>query len=287
MNPENNTPEGTVPSQTTDTPRQPEATTTPDVAASITIHPVANPMSANEPQKPASADNAFSSGTTAASVKRKKLMKAMLIALVSIIAIVVVAVAVKIALGGGGVLGKLTADTYDGISFQRPEAWVMSEGDGISFQRPEAWVMSEDDGVVYYAEEGADIAKINNGIVLDKQAIGIDITSLDDDEKSQVTETLKRQFSEIGKASLASDTCSEPGDTSVEAVEVADYDLAFRVIVKCNNIININEGVTLNMLVGWHGSELQLLTVVATDSVMKNEAETLQKILDSVTPASQ
>ena len=271
MNPENNTPEGTVPSQTTDTPRQPEATTTPDVAASITIHPVANPMSANEPQKPASADNAFSSGTTAASVKRKKLMKAMLIALVSIIAIVVVAVAVKIALGGGGVLGKLTADTYDGISFQRPEAWVMSE----------------DDGVVYYAEEGADIAKINNGIVLDKQAIGIDITSLDDDEKSQVTETLKRQFSEIGKASLASDTCSEPGDTSVEAVEVADYDLAFRVIVKCNNIININEGVTLNMLVGWHGSELQLLTVVATDSVMKNEAETLQKILDSVTPASQ
>jgi len=292
MNPENNTPEGTVPSQTTDTPRQPEATTnpavtTPSTSATASVaaqtatttpqmpsatQPVANPMSVNEPQKPVvNADNAFAAGVTASDVKRKKLLKLVIIAAVTIAVVAVVAVVAQTFLSGSKVLGDLIPDTHDGVSFQRPEAWVMSEGDGV----------------VYYAEEGADVARINNGIVIDKQAIGIDVVSLDDDEKSQVTETLKKQFSEIGKASLVGDTCSEPGETSVEAVETDGYELAFRVIVQCNNIVNADEGGALNMLVGWRGTELQLFTVVATDSVATDEADTLQKIIDSVGPDSK
>lgn len=164
-------------------------------------------------------------------------------------------------------VGPLIDDTKTGVSFKRPKNWTFTK---------------EEDGLMYFTKDGQDISKANLGLIVSRQDLGMQFTSLSEDNKVSVKQSFTSGFS--SKEAFANDECEEIKSVSSTETTQTGYDLVFRVEAECAKLKGSENGGRVKMFIGWTKNDLHVVGVVADSGTWDADAKKLDAILTSIKP---
>jgi len=208
-------------------------------------------------------------GDVSPTSNKQKTMKG-LVALAVLVLVVAGGFFIVRGLTDSGRVGKLVDDSVDDVGFVRPESWLRTE---------------RDDGIIFFAEEeGADLDKLDLGLLVSKADTGIEYSSLSDTDKETIKTGYETQFS--GDSSFGNDACGEVTGTASTEVQREGYDLAFILETTCSELVGKGVGGVVKLLLGWQNSEIHIVGIVANNDIWSSDGAKLDEILASVRPTN-
>lgn len=199
--------------------------------------------------------------------------KALIAGVAGLVVILILVIVAVVFLGGSGsiAVSDLVDDSTDsGISFKRPQQWVLNtSADSAAYD-------------AVYTLEGVDFGDADQGMIVASQPLGVDFNSLNSAQKEQFESIVTEGFSD--KETFDSPGCEEVGELNNVRANREEYILSYIVSATCLDFEGTGKSAVIEMFIGIAGSDMHMVVVTAFEEVWDNSADAFEAIINSVRP---
>ena len=154
---------------------------------------------------------------------------------------------------------------------------------GFSFQRPGMWDRIEEDGSIGYTLDGKAFDDSEQGMVVASQSLGGLYSSLTDEQKNDISENLKTQFSDPEE--LAGDDCKTVEGLEVTEESLDGFDYVLVVNAECTELEEGGQA-RVRLFTGIAGDTLYLSALTLPSSVWDDSQAAVDAIFASFQPVA-